>query len=161
MPVAQSRGHAGKALLVAGVGVAVAMVVAWLVAQMASRGDVSVRLGDDRFEAGQVESMAEAIAEDEGLPLLFQDLVGRNRHLYVHHEGEDPATGWRAFGAFDPEEPDCPVALDRDEAELVNTCDRSETYPLDGTGLRQYPTSVEDGRLYVDLNEITTSTTAP
>ena len=33
-------------------------------------------------------------------------------------------------------------------------------YPLDGEGLRHYPTSVEDGRIYVDVNELTTSTTA-
>ena len=32
--------------------------------------------------------------------------------------------------------------------------------PLDGEGLRQYPVSVEDGRIFVDVNEITTSTTA-
>ena len=42
---------------------------------------------------------------------------------------------------------------------LVNACDESVTYPLDGEGLRQYPTSVEDGRIYVDVNELTTSTT--
>ena len=49
MPVAQSRGHAGKALLVAGVGLVVARGIAFLVAQMASRGDVEIRLGADRF----------------------------------------------------------------------------------------------------------------
>jgi hypothetical protein len=160
MPVAQSRGHAGKALLVAGVGVAVAHLVAFLVAQAASRGDVDIRLGDDRFEAGQVENIAEAIADEDGLPLLFQDLVGRSRNLYVQHLSDDAEEGWIAFGAFDPDDPSCAVELDREAKVLVNACDESVTYGLDGEGLRTYPTEVVDGDLYVDINELSTTTTA-
>lgn len=160
MPVAQSRGHAGKALLVAAVGVAVAMGLAFLVAQAASRGDIEINLGDDRFSAGQVENIADAIADDDGLPLLFQDPVGGGRHLYVQHLADNPRRGWVAFGAFDPNDPECVVQIDRSEKVLVNTCDESITYPLDGTGLRFYPTSVEEGRLYVDINELSTTTTA-
>ena len=52
------------------------------------------------------------------------------------------------------------MLLDREEEILVNGCDESVTYPLDGEGLRQYPVSVEDGGIYVDVNELTTSTTA-
>ena len=160
MPVQQSRGHAGKALLVAGVGVVVALAVAWLVAQAASRGDIDVRLGDDRFDAGQVESIAEAIADEGGLPLLFQDLVGGDRPLYVQHLDDSPKRGWVAFGAFDPDDPSCAIELDREAKALVNACDRSTTYPLDGTGLRYYPTEVEDERLLVDINELSTTTTS-
>jgi len=160
MPVAQSRGHAGKALLVAGVGVAVALGLAFLVAQAASRGDVEINLGDDRFNAGQVESMAESIADDDGLPLLFQDLVGKDRNLYVQHLDDSPRTGWVAFGAFDPDDPSCAVQIDRTAKVLVNACDESVTYPLDGTGLRYYPTTVEGNRLFVDINELSTTTTA-
>jgi len=160
MPVAQSRGHAGKALLVAAVGVAVALLVTFLVAQAASRGDVDIRLGDDRFKAGQVESMAESIENGDGLPLLFQDLVGRDRHLYVQHLSDDPEEGWVAFGAFDPDDPTCAIEIDREAGALVSGCDPGTTYPLDGDGLRRYPTSVEDGDLYVDINERSTTTTA-
>lgn len=160
MPVAQSRGHAGKALLVAGVGVAVALGLAFLVAQAASRGDVEINLGDDRFNAGQVESMAESIADDDGLPLLFQDLVGKGRNLYVQHLDDSPRKGWVAFGAFDPDDPSCAVQIDRTAQVLVNACDESVTYPLDGTGLRYYPTAVEGNRLFVDINELSTTTTA-
>lgn len=160
MPVAQSRGHAGKALLVAGVGVVVALGLAFLVAQAASRGDVEINLGDDRFNAGQVESIAESIADDDGLPLLFADLVGKGRHLYVQHLDDSPRKGWVAFGAFDPDDPSCAVQPDRAAKVLVNTCDESVTYPLDGTGLRYYPTTVEGNRLYVDINELSTTTTA-
>jgi hypothetical protein len=78
----------------------------------------------------------------------------------VQHIGEDEDEGWIAFGAFDPDDPTCIVALDRGSKILYNECDESETYPLDGEGLRQYPVTVDDGRIYVDVNELTTSTTA-
>ncbi len=159
MPVAQSRGHAGKALLVAGIGVVVALGLAYLVAQAASRGDVDINLGDDRFDAGQVESIAAAIDDEGGLPLLYQDLVGRGRNIYVQHLEDSPRRGWVAFGAFDPDDPSCAVEIDRATKVLVNACDDSVTYPLDGRGLRYYPTEVEGNRLYVDINELSTTTT--
>ena len=160
MPVAQSRGHAGKALLIAGVSVVLILVLAFLVAQAASRGDVKIHLGDDRFDAGQVESIANAIDKGDGLPFLFQDLVGGSRNVYVQHLDDDPQKGWVAFGAFDPDDPSCAVQIDRSAKVLVNVCDKSVTYPLDGTGLRYYPTRVERSRLYVDINELSTTTTA-
>jgi hypothetical protein len=160
MPVAQSRGHAGKALLVAGVGVVVALGLAFLVAQAASRGDVDIKLGDERYNAGQVESIADAIADEGGLPLLFQDLVGGGRNLYVQHLDDNPMRGWVAFGAFDPDDPSCAVQIDREAKVLVNACDETVTYPLDGTGLRYYPTQLEGNRLFVDINERSTTTTS-
>lgn len=160
MPVAQSRGHAGKALLVAGVGVVVALGLAFLVAQAASRGDIEINLGDDRFDAGQVENISKAITKGDGLPLLFQDLVGEGRNLYVQHLEDSPRRGWVAFSAFDPDDPSCAVTIDRDAKQLVNACDPSVTYPLDGRGLRYYPTVVEGNRLLVDINELSTTTTS-
>lgn len=160
MPVAQSRGHAGKALAIAGVAIALIAVVAVFVALAASRGEVEINLGDDRFEAGDTERIANRIAQDGGLPALYPDLVNRDRPIYVQHTGDEPDEGWVAFGAFDPDDPACLVEIDREEAVLVNACDREITYPLDGEGLRFYPTSVEDGEVIVDLNELTTSTTA-
>ena len=154
MPVAQSRGHAGKALLIAAVSVVLLLSLAFVVAQAASRGDVEINLGDDRFEAGDVDNMAEVIESENGLPLLYPDLVGQDRPIFVHHRGDDPDQGWSAFGAFDPDHPDCTVGIDRTRVVLVHGCDPSITYPKDGTGLRFYPTTVEDGRLYVDLNEL-------
>jgi hypothetical protein len=160
MPVAQSQGHAGKALAVAMVAIVLIGVVAAFVALAASRGDVEINLGDDRFEAGQTDRLAEAIDEGGGLPFLYQDLVGNDRHLFVQHLGDDPDEGWVAFGAFDPDDPECLVVIDREEEVLRNECDGSQTYPLSGDGLRQYPVSVEGGEILVDVNELTTSTTA-
>jgi hypothetical protein len=158
MPVAPSRGHAGKVLIVAGVSVVLLLGLAYFVASLASRGDVEIRLGDERFNAGQVESIARSIEKGDGLPFLFQDLTGGDRNLYVQHRGTDPDTGWVAFGAFVPEDPACQVDIDRERHLLVNGCDPEVTYPPDGRGLRYYPTAVEDGRLYVDINELSTTT---
>jgi len=152
MPVAQTRGHAGKALLIAGVSILLILVVTFVVAQAASRGDVEIRLGDDRFDAGGTRSIAARIDEDEGLPALYPDLVNRDRPIFVQHAGGDPDSGWSAFGAFDPDDPSCIVEIDRDAKILVNACDDT-TYPLDGEGLRAYPTVVEDGSIYVTLND--------
>ena len=41
-------------------------VVTVFVALAASRGDVEINLGDDRFNAGNTESIADRIAEDGG-----------------------------------------------------------------------------------------------
>jgi len=160
MPVAQSQGHAGKVLVVSAVGVAIALLLAFMVAQAASRGDVEVRLGDDRFEVGRADTFAERIAEDDGIPLLFQDLVQGDRNLFVNHVGDVPEEGWVAFGAFDPDDPDCAIEIDREAVTLVSACD-DRSFPLDGEGLRAYPVTVEDGKVFVDLNADDTTTTEP
>jgi hypothetical protein len=160
MPVAQSQGHAGKALAIAALAIGLIVVVAAFVALAASRGDVEIKLGDERFEAGRTESIADRIERDGGLPALYPDLVNRDRPIFVQHTGDDPDEGWVAFGAFDPDDPSCLVEIDREARTLVNACDRDVTYPLDGEGLRFYPTTVEDGEIYVDVNELTTSTTS-
>lgn len=160
MPVAQSQGHAGKALAVAGAAIVLIAVVAAFVALAASRGDVEINLGDERFNAGDTERLAKEIDDGGGLPFLYQDLVGNDRHLFVQHLGDDPDEGWVAFGAFDPDDPSCVVLLDREDEVLRNGCDDEQTYPLTGEGLRHYPVAVEGGDILVDVNELTTSTTA-
>ena len=160
VPVAQSQGHAGKALAVAAVAIVLIAVVTVFVALAASRGDVEVNLGDAQFNAGQTDRLSKAIDEGGGLPFLYQDLVGNDRHLFVQHLGDEQDEGWVAFGAFDPDDPNCAVLIDREAKVLVNECDESITYPLSGEGLRQYPTTVENGRIIVDVNELTTLTTA-
>ncbi|HEY1117450.1 MAG TPA: hypothetical protein VGE43_07075 [Acidimicrobiales bacterium] len=157
MPVAQTRGHAGKALLIAGVAVGLLLVLTWVVAQAANRGDVEIRLGDDRFDAGQASAIAKTIDQGDGLPILYSDLIGEGRNLLVQHLGDDPEEGWIAFGAWVPEDPSCTIDF-TDDRDGLEDCDGREQ-PLDGEGLRAYPTTVEDGRVYVDINELSTSTT--
>lgn len=159
MPVAQTRGHAGKALAIASLSIVLILAVTFFVAQAASRGDVEINLGDERFDAGNAEEIASRIEREDGLPALYPDLVNRDRPIYVQHTGDDPDEGWVSFGAFDPDQPSCLVEIDREAKVLVNACDREITYPLDGAGLRFYPTTVERGHVFVDINELTTSTT--
>ena len=159
-PVAKRRGggHTGRAVSVAVVGVAVALGTAFLVANLASRGDVQVRLGDDRFEAGRTESLSEIIAED-GQPILFPDPANFARAIYVDHASDDPDSGWLALSAFVPDQPECTLVFDPDAGAYVigddqpDVCDRSTTFPRSGEGLRAFPTEVAEGRLYIDLQD--------
>lgn len=151
-PVARTDRHAGKALLVAGAGVGFALGMAFLFAVLANRGDVKVRLGDDLFDAGRVESISGPIS-DEG-PLLFSDAASGGRHIFVQHLGDDLQSGWLAFSAFDPNDKSCLVDWKGGQELFVNRCDPEVTYPADGKGLRQYGTTITNGRLQVDLNSV-------
>lgn len=152
-PVARRQGgaHTGRAVAVAILGVVVALGVAFGVASLASRGEVQVNLGDDRFEAGDVEQRAEAV--EEGGPILFQDPATFRRPIYVDHTGDDPETGWSAYSAFVPNRPDCSVLFVPDDDRYVADCDEDLTFPRSGEGLREFPTEVVDGQLFVDLQD--------
>ena len=159
-PVAKrrGRGHTGRAVAVAVVGVVLALGTAYLVATLASRGDVQVRLGDDRFEVGNAENLAGIIADD-GQPVLFPDPANFSRSIYVDHQGEDPETGWIALSAFLPDQPECTLTFDPESGQFTiddeqpASCDRDTTYPRSGAGLRVYATEVVDGTLTVDLQD--------
>ena len=159
-PVAKrrGRGHTGRAVAVAVVGVVVALGTAFLVATLASRGDVQVRLGDDRFDAGRTGNLARIIEED-GQPILFPDPANFSRSIYVDHQGDDPATGWIALSAFVPDQPECTLTFDPEvdrftiDDEQPASCDRDTSFPRSGAGLRVYATEVVDGRLTVDLQD--------
>jgi len=159
-PVAKRRGggHTGRAVSVAIVGVAIALGTAFGVATLASRGDVEVRLGDDRFDAGRTENLAEIIAED-GQPILFPDPATFSRAIYVDHVGDDPDAGWIALSAFVPDAPECTVVFDPEIDRFTigdaqpEACDRSLSFPRSGAGLRTFPTEVLDGHLTIDLQD--------
>ncbi|MDZ7674322.1 MAG: hypothetical protein U5K30_04550 [Acidimicrobiales bacterium] len=157
-PVERRRGgaHTGRAVAVAIVGVTIAFGAAFLVANLASSGDVDVHLGDDRFDAGEVENRAESV--DEGGPVLFPDPANFTRAIYIDHRSNDPTSGWIALGAFEPDDPDCSITFDTERELYVSACDESVTFPRSGAGLRQYPTEVSDGRLFIDLQDEDDST---
>lgn len=168
-PVARSRAHAGRVLAVAAVGIALALVSAFGVAVLANRGSVDVRLGDETFAGYSAEEAAERIA-DSG-PILYPDAAGGDRDIILQHRGDDPGTGWLAFAARPPgaarhctvrwEADDGVFRLLDDEGSQSGDCDGSE-FPPDGEGLPQYPVTVRDGELDVDLNaadRVTSTTT--
>ncbi|HEX5365931.1 MAG TPA: hypothetical protein VFW63_04625 [Acidimicrobiales bacterium] len=168
-PVARSRGHAGRALAVAALGVALALGVAFAVARLASQGRVEVRLGSDTFAQQDAEEAAEKVAEDG--PILYADTAGGDRDIVLQHLGDDPRDGWIALAARPPGvSRSCAIRWDPDarlfrllgpDGEVTASCD-GRRFPPDGAGLPTYPVTVdEDGRLDVDLNaaDRTTSTT--
>jgi len=121
-----------------------------LALSLAQRGTVQVRLGDERFDAGQVERISPEIA-DRG-PILYSDVAGGDRDILINHLGPDNDSGWFAFDARSPGSPrDCFLTWIEAEAELEDTCS-AERFGPDGAGLEQYPAVVVDGRVIVDLN---------
>jgi hypothetical protein len=74
----------------------------WAIAAFISGGGTGTtdRLAPSLFTIGQVETLAESVAE-EG-PLLFPELgtaIG-TRSIVVDHEGDVPAAGWRVYWAY-------------------------------------------------------------
>jgi hypothetical protein len=158
-PVAQTRGHVGRALAVSAVAVGLLMALAAGIAILASRGSVDVKLGDETFADLNAEPLAAEV--DERGPILYADTAGGDRDIVLQHLGDDPQTGWVALAARPPGVPrDCTVRWDGDdrvfrlldaEGEVRGACDGRE-FPPDGEGLPTYPVTVRDGRLDVDLN---------
>lgn len=149
-PVAKSQNTGRTAVLVGVAGVIAGVGLVALITVVAGRGDVDVRLGDERFEVGSAESQAEAV--DDGGPLIYSDVAGGDRDIYLQHLGDDPEDGWLAFAASPPDKArDCFLRWQADD-EMFTDCDGDE-YPADGEGLPQYPVQVsDDGGLSVDLN---------
>lgn len=153
-PVERRRsGHTGRALAVSGVAIAVVLLGLYGAATLASnRSSLDVGLGDQTFQGGSAERLAEEI--DERGPILYGDVSGeRARDLILQHLGSDPGTGWYAFRAQPPEKGrECVWEWQEDEEQFRAGCDPALTAPADGEGLERYPVRVQDGKLDVDLN---------
>jgi hypothetical protein len=104
-----------------------------------------------RFELGRAADYAKTIARDG--PILFPDPQGRSRDIFVQHLG---GNDWRAFEARASGAPrQCVLSWERDNTRFVDPCD-GRAYPVDGTGLVSFPTTVNDkGRVIVDLGSPT------
>lgn len=133
---------------------AVLMVV--FVLRLAQSPDAKVQLGDEVFGVGQVRRLAPLVDRDG--PLLFQDLLGRDRDLFVQHLGDDATKGWVAFEAHAPGQPrTCHLVWRQARGVFEDQCSKA-TFPPEGTGLTHYATEVKpddngDLTLYVDLNK--------
>jgi hypothetical protein len=169
VPVAKRARIDGRSALVLGAtGVVVALVIGAFVVYLAGRDDIQVRLGDDRFQDINAESTADKIAQDG--PIIYQDLAGGSRDIFVQHLGDDPEQGWLAFDVRPAGEArDCALSWQTDEQQFVDngSCSESFTFPPDGAGLPQYPATVnDDGKVVIDLNaaardDVPTTTTQP
>lgn len=127
----------------------------WAIAAYISGGgtETSDRLAPSTFTIGNVENLAEAVAEDG--PLLFPELgtaIG-TRSIVVDHEGIAPADGWRVYWAHPADrDPTCVVEQIVGTAEFVDcdgrTIDVSELSPPD-EGV--FPTVRDRTTLIIDL----------
>ena len=181
MPV--ERRTASRQVTTVVVAVVVVLLVGlagWGLVQAASTkgSGVSLRLGDDVFDAGNAVRLSKQIGKDG--PILFSDVSGRgqSRPIFVNHFGNDPQTRWVAFTAVAPgaekgcflawnaskdlfEERQLPTADGKAQGELC----RSDTWPSNGQGLTQYSWRVDkDGVLLIDLRKpaaVPSTTTAP
>lgn len=144
-------------------GVGVGALIFYVVLQVAGPRSTE-EAADARFEVGRAGSLARPIARDG--PLLFQDLLGGTRDVYVQHLGGDD---WRAFEARAPQAgAGCVLEWRQPARQFADPCD-GRVFPADGTGLTTFPTAVQAGTVYVDLRSAqapattaaTTTTSAP
>ena len=90
--------------------------------------------------------------------MLLPALVGFQRDILVSHLHGDE---WRAFEANPPgQDRRCQVVWRKSTRDFRAPC-TGATYPLDGTGLKQYRATVNrDGRLIIDLRTEVPTTVA-
>lgn len=153
-PVERSGGHhAGRAAVVALIGVLVLFGGLWLATvALEDRNSPDLRLGDQTFNGGSTSRLADEIAENG--PIIYGDVSGRkDRDMILQHIGDDEDEGWYAFLAAPPDKPrDCTWEWQADEEQFRAACDEDLTAPADGEGLPQFDVTIDDGRIDVDLN---------
>ncbi len=134
----------------------------WAIAAYISDGDTGAtdRLAPSVFTIGDVESLAESVADDG--PLLFPELgtaIG-TRSIVVDHEGEVAADGWRVYWAYPADrDPTCVVEQVVGTSDFIDcdgrTIDVSELSPPD-EGV--FPTVEERTTLIIDVRGATLDT---
>ncbi len=160
MPVAQSGNHAGRALAVATVGVVVLMGGLFLASlALSSRKSAALRLGDRTFQGGGAARLAAEIA-DRG-PIFYGDVSGeKDRDIILQHLGTNANRGWTAFLAAPTDKPrSCTWQYQKGSRRFRASCDHRRFAPADGAGLSQFPVTVQEGKLSVDLNADARSST--
>ncbi len=106
-------------------------------------------LGDETFDAN-ASGLADQVARNG--PILFPDLLGQGKDIYIQHLSDDPAEGWRAFRATAGGDRTCTLRWDGASRVFSDPCEPGRTYPADGAGLEQYQTTVrKPSQLVVDL----------
>jgi hypothetical protein len=155
MPVARSDPRRATIVGVVGIVVGTLLVVGVLLVNNLGTGSSTTTSSRARFDVGPANSLANSIKQNG--PLFFNDTATGARPLAIQHFGDDPNTGWRAFDAAIGT---CTITWDAHAQQFVDC--NGVRYPPDGTGLHQYPVTVENGEVFVNLSiDATTTTTAP
>ena len=150
MPVEQrDPGQTVKAVIlgVAAVGAAVGFLL--LVLWFTDRGAVEIGLGDDTFEAGRIDVIAEEIRENG--PIIYGELIGGRQNIILQHLGDNDDDGWFAFDLIRPGQPDeCQLEWNDARQAFFDSCDDTEIPPT-GFGQPSYPIEIEEGRISIDF----------
>lgn len=146
-------------------GVALAVIVGYLMLRVSNNRNVQVRLGDDNFYAGRVSRIAPEVI-DRG-PVLYSDVAGGDRDIYLNHLSDDPQSGWVAFDARPSDSPRSCTLLwlpQEQHFELFRVTSTlgvgefpkehcaERAWSPDGAGLATYPVTVLNGSISIDLN---------
>jgi hypothetical protein len=132
---------------VAAVGAAVGFLL--LVLWFTDRGAVEIALGDDTFEAGRTDVIADEIRENG--PIRYADLLGGRQNIILQHLGDDDQVGWYAFDLIRPGQPnECQLEWFAAAQVFRDSCDGTEIPPT-GFGQPTYPVEIENGRISVDF----------
>ena len=154
MPVAKGPKFDLRSAAVLG-GIALVVVFGLGIAALffaQSSGNIEVRLGDSAFQRIETDRMAESIAEQG--PVLWPDVAGGSRDIWLQHVGDDNATGWTAFDArLTSSGRKCNVIWDPETRIFTDPC-TEVTYPEDGEGLPQIPVFFDSRELIVDINGV-------
>jgi hypothetical protein len=142
VPVAKTNPKRTLLVAAAAVVFAVGVVALVLIANTIRGGG-----GGEEFDTLEVATLLR-LQDDAPVPVCVGDPVNGNRPICVFHTGGADDEGWVAY---DAQVDGCAFeTLGPDSTELVDGC-TGDTYPFDGTGLTQYATRVEAGRLIIDL----------
>ncbi len=136
-------------MVLAGLGGVAAGVALFLVVLAVAGPKTTDQARTATFKVGSAKSLARTVARTG--PLLFQDLLGGARDIYVQHLGDDK---WTAFEAHAPGQPrTCFLRWRADSRTFVDPCS-DQAYPADGAGLVTYPAAADrKGALIVDLTQ--------
>ncbi len=144
------RPSATRALIGTAIVALVALAIGWAIISFASSNPDKVNIGKDVFAAGKAERLRKTITA--GGPILYPDLLGRGRPIYVQTSGDE----WLAFEAVAPgASEECALSWDGTAREFHEPDECGGlTFPANGKGLVQYSARENpDGTVEVDLRQ--------
>lgn len=149
-PVAGKGTSNLRTTVVVAVGAVVAAGALLLtIVRLSDSGEIQLQIGDERFNAGRVGRISAEI-DDRG-PILYSDVGGGRRDIWLNHLGDDPDEGWVAFDARHPEASRaCTLAWLPEEGVFDDPCGGPSVGP-DGDDLPHYRAEEEDGDVLIDL----------
>ncbi len=126
-------------------------------------GEGSERLAPSTFTVGDVEGLAETVAEHG--PLFFPELgtsIG-TRSIVIDHSGDSPADNWRVFWAYPADrDPTCVVAQVPDTATFTDCDGRTiDVSQLAAPDEGVFPIVQDRQTLVIDLRGVTVSDSTP